>query len=106
MGTLVYDSTMKADFDDRALAHLRVVIGMKLRRNESFYLSWRDDQSTGDGTTTIWLNPAIPLSYKFHGSRDAVINPRWVEELLLVANTSKGLHLTPEPTAPEKERTS
>lgn len=100
MGTLSYNASIKADFDDRALAHLRVVIGMKLKRNESFYLSWRDDQSIGDGTTTIWINPAIPLSFKFHGSKEIAVNPRWVEELMLVANTTRGLHLTPEPDIP------
>ena len=101
MGTLTYDSTFKADFDDRALAHLRVVIGMKLRRSESFYLSWRDDPSIGDGTSTIWLNPAIPLSFKFHGSKEVAINPRWIEELMAISNTSRGLHLTPEPASHE-----
>lgn len=43
MGKLVYDSTFTAEFDDRLLTHLQIVIGMKLRRGESFMFSWKDD---------------------------------------------------------------
>ncbi|KFF58097.1 ATP-dependent DNA ligase, partial [Cryobacterium sp. MLB-32] len=43
MGKLTYDSSLTADFDDRVLAHIQLVIGTKLRRGESFYFSWRDD---------------------------------------------------------------
>lgn len=97
MGTLTYDSTLKVDFEDRLLAHFRVVIGMKLRRGESFYLTWRDDGSIGDGSSTIWLNPSVPVSFKFHGSREISINPRWVEALMFAANSSSGLRPLSEP---------
>ena len=97
MGTLTYDSTMKIDFDDRLLAHFRLVIGMKLRRGESFYLNWKDDSSIGDGSSTIWLNPSIPISFKFHGSRDVSINPRWLEDLVAAANSASGLRAIAEP---------
>lgn len=39
MGRLVYDSRLDVDFEDRLLGHLQVVIGTKLGRGESFYLS-------------------------------------------------------------------
>ena len=32
MGKLTYDHSLSVDFDDRTLAHLQIVIGMKLRR--------------------------------------------------------------------------
>lgn len=97
MGTLTYDSTTKVDFDDRLLAHLRLVIGMKLRRGESFYLNWRDDTSIGDGNSTIWLSPAIPLRFKFNGGRDVTVNHRWLEDLMTTANSASGLRPVPEP---------
>lgn len=97
MGTLTYDSTLKADFEDRALTHIRLVIGTKLRRNEAFFLSWKDDTSIGNGRSTIWLHPAIPLLFKFHGSRDIPINLRWIEDLTLTANSANGLRVVPEP---------
>lgn len=101
MGTLTYNTTSRVDFDDRLLAHLRSVIGMKLRRGEPFYLSWKDDQAVGDGSTTIWLHPAIPLTFKFHGGKEIPLNTRWIEQLMLDANSNRGLRPIPEPTAPE-----
>jgi hypothetical protein len=106
MGTLTYNTTTRVDFDDRLLAHLRLVIGMKLRRGESFYLNWKDDASIGDGSSTIWLNPAIPLSFKFNGGRDVSINQRWLEDLVTSANSASGLRPVPEPTASSREEGS
>ncbi len=49
MGTLIYGhGDLTVDFDDRTLAHLQVVIGTKLRRRESFLLSWSDDGQDGE----------------------------------------------------------
>jgi hypothetical protein len=97
MGTLTYDSTLSADFDDRTLAHLQIVIGAKLRRNEAFYFSWKDDVSIGDGRSVIWIHPTIPLAFKFSGSRAPTIDREWVDEMLLLANTPAGLRITNEP---------
>ena len=97
MGTLTYDSTLSADFDDRTLAHLQLVIGAKLRRNEAFYFTWKDDESIGDGRSVIWLHPTIHISFKYFGGRQAAINRAWIDDLMLAANTPAGLHLVPEP---------
>jgi hypothetical protein len=69
MGHLAYGQTIELEFEDRLLAHLRIIIGSKLRRKESLYFSWKDDQRVGDGRTTIWLNPTIPIVFKYYGSR-------------------------------------
>jgi hypothetical protein len=97
MGTLTYDSTLTVDFEDRVLAHLQLVIGAKLRRNEAFYFSWKDDTSIGNGRSTLWMHPTIPLHYKYHGGRPPSINRAWVDELMLTANTPAGLQLVSEP---------
>lgn len=97
MGTLTYDSTLAADFDDRTLAHIQIVIGAKLMRNEPFYFTWKDDASIGDGRSIIWIHPAIPLTFKFAGSRMPMVNRDWIDVLMLSANTPGGMHLTPEP---------
>jgi hypothetical protein len=99
MGTLSYDSSMTADFDDRILAHLQIVIGTKLRRGESFYFSWADDAKSGSGRTSLWLHPTIPLVYRYFGSRAPAINRAWIDDLAMSANTAGGLRLTPEPSA-------
>ena len=101
MGKLIYDSTTAVDFDDRLLAHLQIVIGGKLRRNESFYFSWRDDQDVGDGRSVIWMHPALPLRYKYVGGRMPLINRAWIDELTRSANSAGGLMVSPEPAADE-----
>lgn len=100
MGTLTYDSSLAADFDDRTLAHLQIVIGAKLRRNESFYFSWKDDTAIGNGRSVIWLHPGIPLSFKFFGGRPPAINRQWIDELMIHANSPAGLQISPEPPMP------
>jgi hypothetical protein len=100
MGKFTYDSTLVVDFDDRVLAHLQIVIGAKLRRNESFYFSWRDDSAVGDGRSVVWVHPAISIVYKYHGGRPPSINRNWIEDLMSTANSSAGLRIVPEPQDP------
>lgn len=98
MGKILYgDAGMEIVFDDRAMAHLQLVIGAKLRRGESFFLSWKDDPSVGDGRSSIWLSAAIPLYFRYSGSKPVVINREWLETLTLSANSTAGLQFTPEP---------
>ena len=97
MGTLTYDVVSKVSFEDRALAHLQVVIATKLRRGESFNFSWVKDPSEGSGRTTIWMHPSIPLVYDFDGSRHPAINRDWIDALMSTANSTTGLVLVPEP---------
>ena len=62
MGKILYgDSGVEIIFDDRAMAHLQLVIGAKLRRGEGFFFSWKDDPSVGDGRSSVWLDAGIPL---------------------------------------------
>ena len=98
MGTLVYDGqTAEIPMDDRALAHLQVVIISKLRRQESFAFSWKDSPAAGDGRSTVWIHPEVSLRFKFAGSRPPVINQQWLAALSDSANSASGLHLSPEP---------
>ena len=98
MGSLTYDRVV-VDFDDRILAHLQVVIVQKLRRGECFLLSWRDAAVVGDGRSSVWLHPAIPLYFKFAGGRTPVINTQWLAQLTRSANSSQGLVVTGEESA-------
>ncbi|WP_258045864.1 DUF7882 family protein [Leifsonia shinshuensis] len=95
MGSLIYDSTV-IEFDDRLLLHLQIVIVNKLRRRESFAMSWRDAPEIGDGRSTIWLDPSIPLYFKFSGSRTPSINRDWLETLAESAASATGLVVTGE----------
>jgi hypothetical protein len=98
MGRLLYGSdAIEIGFDDRALAHLHIVIGSKLRRGEKFFFSWQDNASVGSGRSSIWIEQSIPLYFKFSGTRPITINKAWVEALVTTANSTSGLVFMPEP---------
>lgn len=97
MGKLTYENTIKVDFEDRALAHLQVVIFTKLRRGEQFAFTWVDDPSVGNGRTCVWMHPNASLVFKFYGSRRPQLNRAWLEALAYTANSPHGLHVVPEP---------
>ncbi|MDR6906890.1 hypothetical protein J2X63_002576 [Agromyces sp. 3263] len=97
MGSLLYDADHAAEFDDRTLAHLQVIIVNKLRRRESFPFTWSDERRS----MTIWLSPHTPVAFVYHGNRRPRLNRAWLEDLALIANSAGGLIVVPEP--PETE---
>ena len=102
MGNFVYGNpSMSIEFDDRVLAHLKVVILAKVRRGESFTFSWEYSAAAGSGHSSIWIHPTIPLQFDFLGSKEPRLNRTWVEELVRLSNTPEGLRVTPEPTGSE-----
>ncbi|HKT56616.1 MAG TPA: hypothetical protein VJR25_07580, partial [Microbacterium sp.] len=82
MGRLNYDGVVSVEIDDRALAHLQIVIASKLRRGEPFHFTWTENGSTGGGRTSIWVTPSISLTFTFYGSREASINRHWLDVLM------------------------
>lgn len=100
MGKFIYEKDTKADFEDRALAHLQAVIMAKLRRGESFSFSWKDDLSTGGGRTSVYLHAHSSIVFKFSGGRTPQLNPSWLHALTDTANSGRGLYLVPEPQSP------
>ena len=97
MGALLYgDRQRRFEIDDRTLAHLQLVISAKLRRRESFFFSVREEDGSA-GRVSIWMSPMVALQFKYYGTRQPVINRRWVEALHEAANSSAGLILLEEP---------
>lgn len=97
MGRLVYGGSEPAiSIDDRALAHLKVVIATKLRRQESFTLSWQHAEGDTAGRSTIWLHPSIPLRFVFDDAESAPLNHKWIEELMHSVNSTGGIMLVDE----------
>ena len=105
MGTLSYDRVV-VEFDDRILTHLQVVIVQKLRRGESFLFSWRNAIEVGDGRSSAWMHPAIPLYFKFTGGHAPTLNPDWIAQLTRSANSSQGLIATSEDRCLESGQSS
>ncbi|WP_165065292.1 DUF7882 family protein [Marisediminicola senii] len=102
MGRFIYGNPAVAvEFDDRVLAHLKVVILSKVRRGESFSFSWEYSAASGSGHSTIWVHPTIPLQFDFAGSKEPRLNRAWIENLVRMSNTPSGLRVVPEP--PETE---
>lgn len=95
MGLIYYGGTPEPiQIEDLALAHLKVVIATKLRRNESFTLSWK--HRDGRGRSTIWLHPSIPLRFVFEEPEPPQLRSEWITMMANSANTSGGIALLSE----------
>ena len=102
MGKFIYGTpSIAVEFEDRVLAHLKIVILSKVRRGESFTFSWEYSAAAGSGHSSIWIHPTIPLQFDFLGSKEPQLNRAWVEELVKLANSPAGLRVIPEPTSSE-----
>ncbi|AND16975.1 hypothetical protein C5C18_05005 [Rathayibacter tritici] len=60
MGVL-HDDQRSFDFDDRLFTHVEIVVGLKPRRSEPFYLSWLPSRETGSGRHSVWISTGMPL---------------------------------------------
>jgi len=90
------DEDHPIQIDDLALAHLKVVIATKLRRNESFTLSWRHPEGEPPGRSTIWLHPSIPLRFVFDDPDTPELRPEWIAAMANSASSSGGITLLTE----------
>ena len=97
VGTLYYgESGTPIGIEDRALAHLKVAITTKLRRGESFTLSWYHPEDQPRGRSTVWLHPSIALRFVFDDPETPELSRDWVEELMRSANSTGGIMLVEE----------
>lgn len=100
MGTFTYGATnLEVAFDDRLLAHLRAVMATKLRRGECFLFTWTLDVGDVASERSVWVHPAIALTFELSSSAARPLNPHWLEDLTRAANSSFGLTPRPEPVA-------
>jgi hypothetical protein len=93
MGTLKYDG-VAVEFDDRLLAHLELVMVQKMRRQESFLMSWNDAEEMGGGRTSIWIHHAVKVTFHFTEAGNRSIDRPWLEKLMASANSPTGLFVT------------
>lgn len=93
MGRLYYgNSTESFVMPDRVLAHLKVVASTKLRRSESFTISWPQPGNPA-GRSTIWLHCSIPLRFELDRADEISMDRRYLEELAQAAASSGGIVL-------------
>ncbi|OAZ43088.1 hypothetical protein A9Z40_14645 [Microbacterium arborescens] len=92
MGQLFYGNTSESiEVPDRLLAHLKVLAATKLRRSESFTLTWRHGADIAAGRQTIWLQPSIPLRFVFDGLEAEKLDSALLTEMARAATSSTGL---------------
>ena|SRR5690606_41909918 len=97
MGMIFYGAdTAPIHVEDRALAHLKIVIATKLRRNESFTLSWKHPEGDVPGRSTIWLHPSIPLRFVFDSPEPPPLVAEWIAAMANSANSSGGITMVSE----------
>ncbi|WP_336661293.1 DUF7882 family protein [Leucobacter sp. USHLN154] len=90
MGNLIHGER-QYEFEDRLLAHLKFVIGQKLKKQESFFLSWQKPHDQGDGRMSVWMSPFGTVGFHFSGSREAELSKVWVRALNSLSHTPRGL---------------
>ena len=99
MGTLHYGrSGVELDVSDRLLAHLQLAINSKLRRGQSFSLTWTIPVHQGSGRMTVWIDASISLRFHYDQTTMQVIDRQWVDHLVRRANSPQGLELADELT--------
>jgi len=92
VGFLYYGSeTTPAEIPDRVLAHLKLVATTKLRRGESFTVTWRHASGSPEGRTSIWMQPAIPLRFVFDEPELEKLDAEYLHVLANAANSANGL---------------
>jgi len=92
VGYMYYGADVNpVEMPDRLLAHLKVLTTAKLRRGESFTVTWRHPKGMPEGRTSLWLQPAIPLKFVFGSAEAEKIDREYLESLAQAAMTSAGV---------------
>lgn len=93
MGQLFYGSTPQPiDIDDRLLQYLQVVLSTKLRRGESFTITWTDSE-TQHARTTLWIQPSIAMRFQYSAPDAHRLSGGYLRQLADQAALSSGLLL-------------
>lgn len=84
------------DMDDRLLAHLQLIIGVKLRRGENFFMSWKGASHSGDTRHAVWIDNGVPVYCEYEGGHEPKLNLAWAEKLADLASKGGGLIIQAE----------
>ena len=96
MGWLHYENFL-VPIDDRALAHLDIVLAQKLCHDECFLLRWRVAPENGSGRVALWCAPGIALSFQFDSAEPVEINRAWIRDLITSSYSIGGVEFSDEP---------
>jgi hypothetical protein len=82
--------------EDRALAHLQVVITTKLRRGEGFLIQWDRPAENGSGRGGFWIHPNVDLTFEYDGGREPSLDHDELDRMMMAAAANGGLRITAE----------
>ena len=85
--------------DDRKLAHIKVLVSLKLDRGESFYLSWTRTSEEGSGRVSLWISVGTPLQFRFHERSRPDINRAWIAYMMANSFGPRGVIVVDEDVA-------
>lgn len=93
MGTLDLGRIVHIDLPDDVLAHVQAVIIAKLRVHEPILVGW----TTPDGGhDEVLVNPSMPIVIRYDLDEDRRLDRRWLNRLMMAANSVQGLQIRPE----------
>jgi hypothetical protein len=97
LGTLHYGASRTSiRLEDRALAHLQVVITTKLRRGEGFLIQWDRPTESGSGRGGFWIHPNVDLTFEYDGGREPSLDHDELDRMMMAAAANGGLRITAE----------
>ena len=97
LGTLHYGASRTSLYmEDRALAHLQVVITTKLRRNEGFLIQWDVPPESGSGRGGFWIHPSCDLAYEYDGGREPSLDHEELDKMMIAASATGGVRIVAE----------
>ena len=93
MGTLYYGASRLAlKIDDVTLAHLRVVATAKLRRGESFAITWVDPDAAEESRESLWIHRDADLMFVLD-ARVPRLDPALLASMSAAAYVARGIEL-------------
>lgn len=93
MGTLYYGaSRLGLKIDDVTLAHLRVVATAKLRRDESFAITWTDPDDPQGSRESLWIHGAADLMFVLDG-RSPRLDNALLASMSAAAYVARGIEI-------------
>lgn len=89
MGSIIYGSAAQTiEIDDEALSYVKTVAVLKLRRNESFTISWDRPEH---GRMSVWVHPSISLLFEFDKPASTSLDRTRLERLMVEVNATGDL---------------
>lgn len=98
MGYLLYGtSRYHVQIDDRALAHLKVVMLSLMRSSRSFELCLQRSTDMGGGRESFWVCPTTEICFRITAARPHQLNDAWLRAIFATTESPGGLRIVDEP---------